>query len=94
MSKPIEAGCLAEVIDGLLQEKSPNLGLIVRVLKYVGDEKHFGRIWRCEAEYGTSVQTRAHVPAGQIDFAQSWLRRLPDEKLPDQTTKVADELAA
>ena len=94
MNKPIEAGCLAEVIDGLLGDISPNLGLIVRVIKYVGDQEHFGRIWRCEAEFGTPIQTRSHIPIGQIDCAQSWLRRLPDDKLPAQTTKVTDEVTA
>lgn len=94
MDKPIEANCLAEVINGLTGEKSPNLGLIVRVLKYSGDEQSLGRIWLCEAEYGEKVQERAHVPPGQLHFAQSWLKRLPDDKAPGQTKKIEEGLTA
>lgn len=38
MSAPIQAGDLAEVIDGLQGKDSPNLGLIVKVLVRVGAE--------------------------------------------------------
>ena len=90
--KPIEAGCLAEVINGLLGEKSPNIGLIVRVKQYVGDEITLGRIWRCEAEYGERIQERPNIPAGLVDFAQSWLRRLPDDLAPTQSKHKEEDL--
>ena len=92
MQKPIEAGCLAEVINGLLGKDSPNIGLIVKVVKYVGDEKTLGRIWRCEAEYGERIQKRPNIPAGLVDFAQSWLKRLPDDPAPAQTKHKEEDL--
>lgn len=78
MAAPITAGCLAEVIDGTLGAASPNLGLMVRVLAYVGDHSRFGRIWRCEAEYAERAQNPEKIPAGQVDFAQDWLRRVDE----------------
>lgn len=88
MTKPISAGCLAEVINGLTGASSPNIGLIVKVIMYVGDEKTLGRIWCCEAEYGTKVQERAHVPGNQMDCAQSWLRRLPDDPVAPKAQEI------
>jgi hypothetical protein len=93
--KPIEAGCLAEVINSLSgSPDSPNLGLIVRVKQYVGDEITLGRIWRCEAEFGERAQPRPHIPAGLVDFAQSWLRRLPDDPTPGLAKKVEEDMTA
>ena len=89
MNEPIHAGCLAEVIDGLTGAASSNIGLIVRVVQYVGDEKTYGRIWRCEAEFGERIQPRPNIPAGLVDFAQSWLRKLPE---PPTAPKVADRV--
>lgn len=76
MSEPIKAGDRAEVIDGLQGKNSPNLGLIVKVLAYVGDHSKLGRIWRCEAEYAELGQPGVNVPPGQADFAQPWLRKI------------------
>ena len=76
MNEPIKAGDLAEVVSGLLGENSPNIGLIVKVVSYVGDQEVLGRIWRCEAEYGQRIQPRKHIPNGYVDFAQSWLRKI------------------
>jgi hypothetical protein len=94
MQKPIEAGCKAEVINGLLGEKSPNIGLVVRVKQYVGDEITLGRIWRCEAEYGERIQERPHIPQGLVDFAQSWLKRLPDDPAGNEVREVEKDLTA
>ena len=82
MNEPIKAGDRAVVISGLLGDKSPNIGLIVMVKQYVGDEHTLGRIWRCEAEYGERFNERPHIPLGLLDFAQSWLKKLPPDALP------------
>lgn len=94
MNEPIKAGDRCEVIDGLQGKASPNLGLIVKTLFYIGDHSKFGRIWRCEAEYaergqpGEDVPGRPKLEGGQADFAQSWLRKLPpDPEPPKATTK-------
>jgi hypothetical protein len=105
MNEPIHAGCQADVIGGTLGDKSPNLGLVVHVLRYVGDDPVFGRMWLCEgAEY---VETWAGVaqdyasdkakenlrklPPGQIHFAQDWLKKRPGPLAPAKT--VEKELA-
>lgn len=95
MSEPIKAGDLAEVIDGLKGKDSPNLGLIVRVLAYVGDHSQHGRIWRCEAEYAVLGQEGVNVPPDKADFAQAWLRKIEPPPVKTQTTaKVSDEVKA
>ena len=59
------------------------------VRQYVGDEVTFGRIWRCETEYGERIQKRDSVPLGLTDFAQSWLRKIQPPPLK-QTTKESE----
>lgn len=90
MSEPIKAGDLAEVVNGLWGKESPNLGLIVRVLSYVGDHSKFGRIWRCEAEYAV-IEQIAKVPPGTADFAQSWLRKIEPPAQEGTTTSTTDK---
>lgn len=89
MSNPIKAGDLCEVIDGLQGRASPNIGLIVRVLSYVGDHSQHGRIWRCEAAYAVLGQVGVKVPPGAADFAQTWLRKIeppPQQEAANETT--------
>lgn len=76
MNPPISAGDLAEVVSGHQAAASPNIGLIVRVLHFVGEHSRHGRIWRCEAEYASLHQPGVSVPPGQADFAQAWLRKI------------------
>lgn len=90
MSEPIKAGDLAEVIDGLNGKDSPNLGLIVRVISYVGDHSKYGRIWRCKAEFAVLGQEGVNVPRGAADFAQSWLRKIePPQQGSDAAIKTS-----
>lgn len=70
--EPIKAGDLAHVV-----KEGPNHGLVVRVLRYVGDHSQHGRIWRCEAEFAELAQPGVDVPPGTADFAQAWLRKIP-----------------
>jgi len=103
MNKPIEKGCLADVVGGVLGDRSPNKGLVVEVLAYVGDDPAYGRIWRCKGEYvesyaavtGATVRTPPRGD-GTMDFAQDWLRRRPDAlQAPEATTIDApDEVTA
>lgn len=90
-AEPIKAGDLAEVIDGLRGEDSPNLGLIVRVRSLAGEHSRLGRIWRCEAEFGVRGQEGKDVPGGLMDFAQSWLRKIEP---PPEAKRVREELTA
>lgn len=82
MSASVKAGDLAEVVGGLLGEKSPNLGLIVQVVNCVGEHSKFGRIWACDAEYAERGQTGTRDCAGLVDFAQDWLRKIEPSPTP------------
>jgi hypothetical protein len=94
MTEPIKAGDLAEVVWGLQGEKSPNLGLIVKVVALAGEHSFYGRIWRCDAEYATRGQPGVEVPGGMTDFAQSWLRKIDPPAGPEVTrTKEVDHAA-
>jgi hypothetical protein len=89
MNEPIKAGDLCHVISGLEGYASPNIGLVVRTLALQGEHSLFGRIWRCEAEYGERGQLGFNVPPGHIDFAGAWLRKINPPPLPG-TEKTKD----
>lgn len=86
MNKPIQAGDLAEVISGMLGEKSPNKGLIVKVIHRVFECPTLGVIWRCEAEFGIQHDTTRATTPGLLDFAQDWLRKIEPPPQPAKTT--------
>lgn len=79
--RPIQAGDVCQVVNGMLGAKSPNIGLMVTVVARVYECPQLGVIWRCDAEYAVQHdETRVKQP-GQMDFAQSWLRRIPPPPL-------------
>lgn len=93
MKEPIKAGDLAEVVGGLLGEKSPNLGLIVKVVSLRGEHSQLGRIWACDAEYATKGQQGTdQLPGNLVDFAQDWLRKIEPPPLPSKTKQKDLEL--
>lgn len=95
MKEPIKAGDLAEVINGLHGAKSPNLGLVVKVIAFVGEHSKHGRIWRCEAEYASLGQIGTdRVPARMADFAQDWLRKIEPPPGPGVTTTRENDVTA
>jgi hypothetical protein len=81
-NSPIGAGDLCRVISGLAGEWSPNIGLIVTVKEYRGEHSLHGPIWRCKAEYAELGQPGINVPPGDVDFAQSWLKKIPPTTNP------------
>ena len=83
MTRPIKAGDLCEVVGGLGQRKSPNLGLRVTVVCFQGEHSRFGRIWRCAGD-GVQQLTDAgtYAVTGVADFAQDWLRLIEPPTLP------------
>ena len=90
--EPIKAGDLCEVISGLGQKKSPNLGLFVKVISAQGEHSQYGRIWRCE---GPNVQqltdAGTYAVTGWADFPASWLRKIkPDENVCKDEEKLED----
>ncbi len=93
MPSPIQKGDLAEVISGVLGDKSPNLGLIVEVLAQQGDHSKYGRMWLCQAEHAELAQPGVNVPPGDADFAQDWLRKIePPAKTDTATTNRTKEV--
>jgi hypothetical protein len=87
--KPIQSGDHAEIIEGALGTKGPNVGKTVRVVSLRGEHSEHGRIWRVEgegliSEYGAVGTT--------VDCAQSWLRKIepPKPKEESSTTKDMD----
>lgn len=87
--EPIKAGDRCEVVDGLKGKDSPNLGMVVIVLRYVGDHSKYGRIWNCEAEFVERGQAgNGRAPPGTADFAQKWLRKLPPDPATPQGAKA------
>lgn len=96
MKEPIKAGDLAEVIGGMGGEKSPNLGLIVRVQQLVFECPQLGRIWRCEAEFAESIRRGpgCTCPPGQADFAQDWLRKIEPPTGPKKSQSINNEITA
>ncbi len=108
MSEPLKVGpgVLCEVIGGLLGEKSPNLGLFVKVTRYIGyreklsqSDPHFGKVWEADAEYSEAPpgqHTTRIIQPGKRDFLEHWLKPLPLDKQPPQqeTTKTEDGVTA
>ena len=76
MKQPIKAGDDCIVIAGLGQQKSPNIGLKVKVISLQGEHSQHGRIWRCVGE-GVQQLTDSgtYVVTGEADFAAAWLMK-------------------
>lgn len=80
--KPIQAGDHAEIIEGALGTKGPNVGKKVRVVILRGEHSEHGRIWKVEgegliSEYGAVGTT--------VDCAQSWLRKIEPPEVSSDT---------
>jgi len=93
MKKPIAVGDLCRVINGYHGKDSPNIGLIVRVVRFLTDE-FVEKLFRCESEYSERTDRRITVskaPAGYADYFESWLERIepdvPEKQLTIETTK-------
>lgn len=85
MNEPIKSGDRCEVIAGALGSTGPNVGKFVTVGLLRGEHSELGRIWRC---HGDGLVTEYGGVGTEADFAQSWLRKLPPEKLaPSERVK-------
>ena len=87
--KPIQAGDYAEIIEGALGVKGPNVGKKIQVVCLRGEHSEHGRIWKVEgegliSEYGAVGTT--------VDCAQSWLRKIepPEETSGDSVKKEVE----
>ena len=82
MIRPISAGDLCEVIDGVWKQKSPNIGKHVTVLKRMGEHTKLGNIWLCEGKDLVLMEDLGGANHKTAEFAQSWLRRIEPDPLP------------
>jgi hypothetical protein len=78
MSK-LKQGVLCEVVGGVLYP-SPNLGKIVETVAVQGEHALHGTIWRCKG-HGKDLVSEWGVVAIAMDFAEDWLKPLPDQQL-------------
>ncbi|HET8871797.1 MAG TPA: hypothetical protein VFM48_15240 [Aquabacterium sp.] len=86
--KPIQAGDHAEIIEGALGTKGPNVGKTVRVVCLRGEHSEHGRIWKVE---GDNLITEYGAVGNTVDCAQSWLRKIEPPQL-DQTSSTTKEV--
>lgn len=90
MREPIKVGDLCEVVGGLGQAKSPNLGLQVEVVALRGEHSRLGRVWLCRGKGVKQMSdTGTYIDMGQADFPVAWLRKI--EPPAHQGTKEAEK---
>lgn len=97
MIKPLAAGDICVVIDGLGGQKSPNIGKIVTIVTIVNrvygehglDHRHYGAMYSCVGQNLTRLtDTGEYIKVTTADFAGIWLKRIePPSKIADNTTK-------
>ncbi len=94
MSEPIKAGDNCLVIGGLGKTKSPNVGLIVKVISRqfgaLGDDhSKFGPVYRCSGEGVTQLaDSGAYLVVGWADFPKDWLQKIKPSPAPAQTKTI------
>lgn len=82
MSKrPISAGDVCLVVDGVMKAKSPNVGKQVIVKSLQGQHGTLGNIWRCAGKDLVSFNDMV-PPDGCVDFASIWLQRIDPPSSP------------
>ncbi|WP_225784538.1 hypothetical protein [Xenophilus sp. Marseille-Q4582] len=90
--EPIKAGDICEVINGLGQGRSPNLGLHVKVEYIRGEHSQLGRIWRCtNPEIQQLTDAGTYIKVGWADYPASWLRKLPKTDPQNQEQQTQDQ---
>lgn len=99
MKEPLKAGDVCEVIGGLGQNKSPNLGLQVTITRRIfgahgGDHREFGPMFRCRGKDIVQMNDVGdYINTGWADFAGIWLRKIepPTEtKHKNKTEELAN----
>lgn len=87
----LKNGTLCEVVGGVLHP-SPNLGVIVEVTAYAGEHSFYGPIYRCKG-HGKDLVSEWGVVAITMDFAEDWLKPLPDNE-ESKSNSISKELKA
>lgn len=94
MIKPLGAGDICVVIDGLGGQKSPNIGKIVTIVNRVYgdhglDHRHYGAMYSCVGQNLTRLTDSGdYIKVSTADFAGIWLKRIePPSNKTDITTE-------
>lgn len=94
MSEPLKAGDLAEVINGLGRGKSPNIGKIVTVGKFMGESYYYGAIRHCTGPGVMQLSdSGAYVVTNEADFPVSWLRKIEPPRVGTHATRRRETTA-
>lgn len=75
----IKTGILCEVINSV---DKLAVGAIVEVCSYQGKHSQYGPIWRCRSK--TPLVSEYGAVGHFMDFAEDWLKPIPDEPLTNQ----------
>ena len=92
MIKPLSAGDICIVINGLGKIKSPNIGKFVTIVNRIygdqgRDHRLYGPIYTCTGnELFQLDDSGNYVKTNTADFAGIWLKRIEPEKLTEQLT--------
>lgn len=96
MNKPLAAGDVCIVIEGMAGKKSPNVGKLVTIDKRIyGDlgmdhTKH-GPMYKCIGQDLVQLNdTGGYFTTATADFPGIWLKRIDPPQLKKELTKVLE----
>ena len=82
-------------MGGLGRQRSPNLGLVVKVAFLQGEHSQFGRIWCCtNPDIKQLTDAGGNQVTGIADFPGEWLQKLPPAANDSGANRVAKLQAA
>jgi len=88
----IKAGDLAEIMEGALGTKGPNVGKKVTVGQTIGPgHSKYGRIVEV---FGEDLVSEFGAVGNSTQCAASWLRKLPPDAKPPEQIKTEREVSA
>lgn len=89
MKQPIKSGDTCKIIDGVLKEKSPNVGKTVLVKSMQGNHSTLGVIWRVVGSDLVSYNDMT-PPDGGVDVPAIWLKKIdPDPIRQDMLEQLS-----
>lgn len=96
MIKPLGAGDVCIVINGLAGDKSPNLGRIVVIDKRVYgehglDHREYGPVYSCIGkDLSILTDTGEYQTTTKCDFPGIWLKRIDPTELRKQVNRILE----
>lgn len=93
LTRPISKGDVCLIVDGVLKQKSPNVGKTVTVQSMQGNHSTLGVVWRCTGPDLTSYNDMK-PPDGAVDVPAIWLKRIDPPPAPSKTMSKDLELSS